>query len=180
MELKTDRAGYESGKPVRLELTVTNTGGAPARHNFSSASSSTSGSHVADARCGGGRGEVFTMALTSITLSPARARPSARRGTSGIPTVARSRRELSGAGRTDDVGPRPAPATREFTIGAQQVAPATVSAVLSKPEDYVGKMIAVSGTYCGWKKPAGVSGCESGPPATRSDWILSDGRRAST
>ena len=177
MELRTDRARYLPGRPVRLVLAVTNTTSEPVRYNFSSGKQfdfwvTRRGREV----WRWSRGRFFTMALTSITLKP---------GESKTFTATWDQRDTSRSqvrpgsylaqGELAVTGPRPVPATKAFAIGAGRTGQVTVSAVVSNPQDYVGKTVTLSGTYCGWRKPLGVTGCEFGPPVTRSDWILSDG-----
>ncbi len=47
--------------------------------------------------------------------------------------------------------------------------------ILSHPEDYDGAEVLIDGWYCGWKIPSNLPGpALSGPPVTRSDWIIAD------
>ncbi|OYT44920.1 hypothetical protein B6U84_03185 [Candidatus Bathyarchaeota archaeon ex4484_40] len=48
--------------------------------------------------------------------------------------------------------------------------------ILSNPKIWINKTVFISGVYYGWKSPKGISGPNyTGPPETRSDWIISDG-----
>ena len=47
--------------------------------------------------------------------------------------------------------------------------------ILNNPEEWSGKTVSITGEYRGWKMPEGLPGPSfTGPPKTRSDWIISD------
>ena len=47
--------------------------------------------------------------------------------------------------------------------------------ILDDPKAWSGKTVLILGVYCGWKPPRDVPGPNyTGPPETRSDWIISD------
>jgi len=46
----------------------------------------------------------------------------------------------------------------------------TIGAIHQEPYRYEGRVIELSGWFQGWK-----GGCRSGPPVSRSDWMIEDG-----
>jgi len=47
--------------------------------------------------------------------------------------------------------------------------------ILNNPEEWSGKTVSITGEYRGWKMPKDLPGPSfTGPPKTRSDWIISD------
>ena len=48
--------------------------------------------------------------------------------------------------------------------------------ILLNPHAFLGKKVIIKGEFRGWKIPKNILGPKfSGPPITRSDWIVSDG-----
>jgi len=51
-----------------------------------------------------------------------------------------------------------------------------IAGILAEPDAWKGKAVLIKGRYCGWEAPEGIPGPNyTGPPVTRSDWIISDG-----
>jgi len=46
----------------------------------------------------------------------------------------------------------------------------TIEAIYQEPYRYEGRVVELSGWFKGWK-----GGCRSGPPVSRSDWMIEDG-----
>ena len=181
MELKTDQTSYSPGEPVRISLVVTNTTRQPVTYQFSSSQQYDFWA-LRDGReiWRWSRDKFFAQMLTSLTLKPGESKTFAQtwnlRDNSGQPAP-------DGAyimmGQLTTMGERPEPVSKTITLGLKPVAKpitAGVSEICANPDAYLGKTVSVSAVYYGWQPPAGIPGSDMGPPVTRSDWAISDGK----
>ncbi|MDO8586893.1 MAG: BsuPI-related putative proteinase inhibitor [Armatimonadota bacterium] len=179
MELRTNLTEYPIGKPVRMELVVMNNTDRVMLFTFSSGQQfdfwvTRDGTEV----WRWSRGKFFTQALTHLNLAPGQSK-----------TFSTTWNQQDNDGRQVPIGSyvvsaqlttsgeRPPVLSKAIKIVPRRVSAAKISDILAKPEQYLGKTVSVSGVYYGWRVPRGVTGCESGPPVTRSDWIISDLKR---
>ncbi len=56
----------------------------------------------------------------------------------------------------------------EKTELTSQLKSVQIGDILSQPEKFLGKTVIIEGEFMGW------SGAQSGPPITRSDWVVKD------
>lgn len=76
-----------------------------------------------------------------------------------------------------NVSGAPLPARAYFTIRlALSGIKTTISQILSRPDFYKYSMVVVKGKSLGWRPYPNSPACRPGPPVTRSDWVLGDGR----
>lgn len=67
--------------------------------------------------------------------------------------------------------PTPTPIPTDVTSKAELNLTSVIGSILSSPTGYVGREVAIVGYYRGWDL-LGEAG--TGPPVTRSDWVIAD------
>jgi|YelNatPaOPRAMG01_1025707.scaffolds.fasta_scaffold14928_2 hypothetical protein len=71
----------------------------------------------------------------------------------------------------------PMPARAYFTIKLVLLgSKTTISQIVSHPDFYKYSTVVVKGRSLGWRPYPNSPACKPGPPVTRSDWVLADGR----
>ena len=63
-----------------------------------------------------------------------------------------------------------------LTIVGTRPARVHIADIITDPDEYAGKRVVIEGRYMGWHVPSGnlVAPPFTGPPRTRSDWIVAD------
>jgi hypothetical protein len=176
-EIRTGLTQYPAEHKVRIEFVVTNTTDQTMNYTFSSGKQYDIWISREDTevwRCS--RGRMYIQAFTYLNLAPGESKTFFatwdQRDEAGKQVPAGS---YVVSGQLTPTGEKPAAVSAKITITAKPLAP-KLSDIRSKPKSLLSKTVLVSGVYCGWKAPKSVPGCASGPPVTKSDWILSDGK----
>lgn len=178
IDLRTDKSAYKPEEPIRFELVVTNTSSQAVNYMFSSGQQfdfwvTRDNKEV----WRWSKGRMFTQEIKFLNLSP---------GESKTFSAQWDQKDDAGAvvpvgkfvahGQLTTMDDRPAPGLKAITIGAPKIQSVAISTIRANPLRFLEKTVSVPGVYCGWKQPEHTPGCEAGPPITRSDWILSDGK----
>ncbi|MDO8681985.1 MAG: BsuPI-related putative proteinase inhibitor [Armatimonadota bacterium] len=178
MELKTDRDSYTKGQPVRMEFIIRNTTSKTVTYRFSSGQQYDFWA-ILDGRevWRWSHDKATIQVLTSFDLKP---------GESKTFKATWDQKDNSGrqvppdsyiiSGQLTTMRDRPAPVSKTIRILSEEFPSVEISKIKARPGDYEGKMVSISGVYYGWRAPEGIPGCDAGPPITRSDWIISDGK----
>jgi hypothetical protein len=178
MEIRTGLAQYPKGRQVNIDLVVTNTTNNALQYTFSSGMQFDvwiSSGQTEVWRLSRGRG--YIQAFTFLSLAPGQSKTFSA---TWDQTDEAGKEVPAGSyvvrGQLTPTGERPAAVSAKIAILAKPLSPIKLSDIKSRTTDFLNKTVLVSGIYRGWKPPESSAGCESGPPVTRSDWVLSDGK----
>ena len=177
VELSANKSVYAPGEDVRAQLTVTNTGTAPATFTFPT------GQRYELAVRQRGRevwrwsnDRAFTQVVSALSLTPGETLtfrdvwPGVNNNNVPVPpgtyTMAGWLTSPGHAGVTES--------SVEIRIREPQRAGPTVADLIASPRAYLNREITLEGRYRARLAPRGDRLTEGGPPTSRSDWILQD------
>jgi hypothetical protein len=177
MEIRTSLVQYPKGRQVQIDLVVTNTTSDSMQYTFSSGKQFDVWISRGETEVWRwSRGHAYFQVFTHLSLSPGESKTFSatwdQRDEAGKQVPAGS---YVVSGQLTPTGEQPPVVSAKIRILAKPLA-AKLSDIRARPSDFLNKTVMVSGIYRGWKAPKSIPGCESGPPVTRSDWIISDGK----
>jgi hypothetical protein len=175
----TDKERYAQGAPVKITYAIRNQGAAPLTYNFSSGKLFDVWVRRGDAELWRySKGQVYTQAVTSITLQPNETRRFEviwnQVGDDGK-AIGPGTYEVN-AQLTPSSG-APPPVTCSIQIGSVSPAAVPLPSIregIRNSTAFQGKTVYFTATYRGWRPDPGDPNTRPGPPITRSDWAVCD------
>jgi hypothetical protein len=177
VELSTDKQTYLPGEDVRIQLSITNSGSAPAVFNFAN------GQRYDFAVNSGrrevwrwSRGRAFAQTASTVTLSPGETlnfrEPWPGVDNINLPVEAGNFTVagwITAAGQSEITR-----STAEIEIQEQSRAETAIDDLVASPRSYLNKEITLEGVYRARLAERGQRLVQGGPPTSRNDWILKD------
>lgn len=174
-----DKERYAQGAPVKITYAIRNQGAAPLTYNFSSGKLFDVWVRRGDAEVWRhSRGQVYTQAVTSITLQPNETRRFEvtwdQKDNDGK-AVGPGTYELNAQLTPSSGAPPPVTCMIQVgTVGPAAVPLPNIREGVRNAAAFEGKTVYVTATYRGWRPSPNDANTRQGPPVTRSDWAICD------